>query len=214
MAKNILILDVETYSELDLKKHGAWAYAHHPSTEILMCAYYDPNQHSGVQVAIGEEAIRNIPGLFDKDTIKVAHNAPFERYIFKGRFGTLSSPEEYIDTAAYGVCYGLPRSLKDMANALGVDAKDEAGTRLINLFSKPVKKRGQMMRKDIMSDPLEFMRFVDYCKQDVWVTYQILKVLSTQPLMQTKLEKDIYHLSERINDKGVPVLTEEARNRS
>lgn len=208
VAKNVLVLDVETYSDLDLKKHGAWAYAHHPSTEILMCAYFDPKQHDEVQVAIGEESIRNIPGLFDPGTIKVAHNAPFERYIFKGRFGALTPPEEYIDTAAYGVCYGLPRSLKDMAEALGVDAKDEAGTRLINLFSKPQKRRGVTYRKDMMSDPIDFIRFVDYCKQDVWVTYQILKKLSTQPLMQTEAEKKIYHLSERINDRGVSVDTD------
>lgn len=212
MAKNVLVLDVETYSDLDLGDHGSWAYAHHPSTEILMCAYFDPKQHEEVQVAIGEEAIRNIPGLFDPDTIKVAHNAPFERFIFKGRFGVLAKPEEYIDTAAYGACYGLPRKLKFMAPALGVGYKDEAGVRLINKFSKPHTRRGVTYRNDLMSDPIDFMRFVEYCKQDVWITYLILKKLSAQPLMQTTLEKDIYHCMERINDKGVPLDTKFARD--
>ena len=212
MAKSIIIYDFETYSDVDLKEYGAWAYAHHPSTEILMCAYYDPKAHDSVQVAIGEEAIRAIPGLFSPDTVKVAHNAPFERHMIKGRFGTLPPPEEYIDTAAYAACYGLPRKLKDLAIALGVAQKDEAGTRLINKFSKPQTRKGVAFRRDLMSDPLDFMRFVDYCKQDVWVTYEILKVLSRQPFMQTDREKKVYYLSEQISDRGVPVSVEYAES--
>lgn len=199
----MIVLDFETRSEVDLRKVGAWAYAHHESTEILMCAYYDPKEHGSVQIAIGEEAIKNIPGFFDPNVKKVAHNAQFERYMIKGRFGVLPEPETFIDTAAYGVLYGLPRSLKDMANALNVEAKDEAGTRLINLFSKP-QKRGMKWR-DINTNTDEYIDFVNYCKQDVWVTYLILKKLAKMPYMQTPEEKELYHLSERINDKGVPV---------
>lgn len=35
----VVSLDFETYSETDLKKVGAWAYACHPTTEVLCMAY-------------------------------------------------------------------------------------------------------------------------------------------------------------------------------
>lgn len=38
MAKTLRV-DIESYSAADIKKVGLWAYAHHPSTEILMAAY-------------------------------------------------------------------------------------------------------------------------------------------------------------------------------
>lgn len=35
----ILGCDIETYSEIDLPKCGVYAYAEHPSFEILGCVY-------------------------------------------------------------------------------------------------------------------------------------------------------------------------------
>ena len=34
-----LFLDTETFSGVDLKKVGAYAYAEHPTTEIMICTY-------------------------------------------------------------------------------------------------------------------------------------------------------------------------------
>ena len=34
-----LYLDFETFSEADLKKVGSYAYAEHPTTEVLICTY-------------------------------------------------------------------------------------------------------------------------------------------------------------------------------
>ena len=34
-----LFLDFETFSEADLKKVGSYAYAEHPTTEVLICTY-------------------------------------------------------------------------------------------------------------------------------------------------------------------------------
>ena len=33
----LLYLDFETYSGIDLKKVGSYAYAEHPTTEVLIC---------------------------------------------------------------------------------------------------------------------------------------------------------------------------------
>jgi len=37
----VLFIDLETYSELDIKTAAIDRYASHPSTRILMCAYAD-----------------------------------------------------------------------------------------------------------------------------------------------------------------------------
>lgn len=204
--QSVVCVDFETRSECDLKTHGAWAYAHHETTEALMCAWRDLTDPEGkTHLAVGEEAIRLIPGLFDPEVTKIAHNAQFERYILKGRFGDTQPVESFYDTAAQAVIYGYPRHLGELAKALGVAEKDTAGTRLINLFSKPKKGGGF---HDALDRTEDFLAFCNYCIQDVDTTVEVYEKLSTAPYLMTPTERDVYHLCERINDRGVPVDVE------
>ena len=196
-----LWLDLETYSATDLKAAGVYKYVEDPGFEILMCGW--TRNGEDYYLAVGEDEILQIPGLFT-ETI-VAHNANFERVCLSVLEGVrYQDPERYIDTAAIAVANGLPRSLNALAAALGVEAKDSAGTRLINLFSKPY--RGRRVTPEEM--PEKWGEFEAYCLQDVKVLYQCHRAMED---FRTTTEKVLFYVDQRINDRGIKVDTHLAR---
>ena len=205
MVRDVLWLDIETYSPVDLAKAGVYKYTEHPDWRILMCSWALNNGE--VQRAEGHEEIRAIPGLFDKKVLKVAHNASFERINLsrlKSRKKFLP-PEQFFDTAALARAWGLPASLKDFALSVGAEEKDEAGTRLINLFSKP-NRRGE--RVNPAERPDDWAAFGAYCDQDVETMRDAAKLLGRGFPCG---ERAIYEVDQRINDRGVRVDVELAK---
>lgn len=204
MTQDVLWLDIETYSPVDLAKAGVYKYTEHPDWRILMCSW--ALNDGEVHRAEGHEAILKIPGLFDRKVLKVAHNASFERINLSRlkRRGFLP-PEQFFDTAALARTWGLPASLKDFALALGAEEKDEAGTRLINLFSKPSRK-GERVTKE--EKPEDWAAFGAYCDQDVETMRDAAKMLGRD---FPRGERAVYEVDQRINDRGVRVDIELAR---
>lgn len=205
MTRRRLWIDIETYSPVDLKKHGVYAYAAHPEFEILMAAWSTDGKT--VQVAIGDE-VNTIPGLWNPEVEKVAHNAPFERICFSAHAGLpqgqFFSAEEWNDTAARAGVFGYPQSLGKLAIALGAEEKDEAGTRLINLFCKPNRK-GE--RYGPVDKPEQWQEFVDYCAQDVYTLIDVDRRLPEMP----EAEWRVYLTDQAINDRGIRVDLDLAR---
>lgn len=197
---DVLWLDIETYSPVDLAKCGVYKYTEHPDWRILMCSWALGNGE--VHRAEGHEAILAIPGLFDRKVLKIAHNASFERVNLSRlkRRGFLP-PEQFFDTAALARAWGLPASLKDFALAVGAEEKDEAGTRLINLFSKPNRK-GERVTKE--ERPEDWAAFGAYCDQDVETMRDAAKMLGRD---FPRGERAVYEADQRINDRGVRVDT-------
>lgn len=204
MTQDVLWLDIETYSPVDLAKCGVYKYTEHPDWRILMCSWALNNGE--VQRAEGHEEIRAIPGLFDRKVLKIAHNASFERVNLSRlkRRGFLP-PEQFFDTAALARTWGLPASLKDFARAVGAEEKDEAGTRLINLFSKPNRKGGRVTKEE---RPDDWAAFGAYCDQDVETMRDAAKRLGRD---FPRGERAVYEVDQRINDRGVRVDIELAR---
>ena len=200
MTQDVLWLDIETYSPVDLAKAGVYKYTEHPDWRILMCSW--ALNDGEVHRAEGHEAILKIPGLFDKKVLKIAHNASFERVNLSRlkRRGFLP-PEQFFDTAALARAWGLPASLKDFALTMGAEEKDEAGTRLINLFSKP-NRRGE--RVNPAERPEDWAAFGAYCDQDVETMRDAAKRLARD---FPRGERAVYEVDQRINDRGVRVDT-------
>ena len=200
MTQDVLWLDIETYSPVDLAKAGVYKYTEHPDWRILMCSW--ALNDGEVQRAEGHEAILKIPGLFDKKVLKIAHNASFERVNLSRlkRRGFLP-PEQFFDTAALARAWGLPASLKDFALAVGAEEKDEAGTRLINLFSKPSRKGERVTAEE---KPDDWAAFGAYCDQDVETMRDAAKMLGRG---FPRNERAVYEVDQRINDRGVRVDT-------
>lgn len=194
-----LWLDIESFSSRELTETGVYAYTEAPDFEILMCAW-SPHPEEEPDLYVGQDAIADIPGLFDPKVPKIAHNAPFERICFSRLadlpVGQYLDPEMFIDTEILAAEFGLPRKLAKLAVALGAEEKDSAGTRLINTFCK--LNRGRRIMPE--EKPVEWQEFQDYCVQDVRALIDCHRRL---PDLSTPDEIRFWHVDQRINDRGI-----------
>lgn len=76
-----LSIDIETFSDYDLKKCGVYKYAESPNAELLLFGYSINNGPvTVIDVAQGEKIPMHILQALSDDTIiKWAYNASFER---------------------------------------------------------------------------------------------------------------------------------------
>ncbi len=197
-----LSIDIETYSDMDIKKAGVYAYAESAAFTILLFAYkYDDEEIKIIDLT----EIKTLPqfiinDLINPDVIKTAYNANFER-VCLSRFLNIKLPiEEWRCTAVQASMLGLPNHLKDVAKALNLDAqKDAKGTRLIHYFSIPHKG----IRRTPKDDPIKWEEFKRYCIQDVKVESEIRKRLIKYPIPDK--EQELYVIDQIINDRGIRV---------
>ena len=77
--KNILHIDIETYSSVDIAKSGLYKYVQSPDFQILLFAYaYDDGPVEIIDLAQGEKLPEKvINDLKASATIKMAHNAGY-----------------------------------------------------------------------------------------------------------------------------------------
>lgn len=216
--RRFLWLDTETYSSVDLKKAGAFAYMESEDFEVLLLPYAWDDEPVRVLDLLNpsdrEELPDIIAGLQDPDVIKVAHNAPFERGAYLRQFGFYQPPEEWVDTMILCAMNGLPLSLNDAGAALRLPIqKRKDGTALINYFCKPCKPtkvNGQRTRNLPEHDPEKWERFKLYARDDVEVARLIYKRLSPRYKVQ-EWERRIWALDAHINERGVRVDLDLAR---
>ena len=200
-----LHLDIETYSTVDLKKNTVYRYVEDEDWMILICSWCIGQGE--IHTAYGHEEISGIPGLFDPNVKKIAHNSDFERINFsalKGLpVGTYIDPEEYIDTAVLASLWGYPRSLKGFCKVVGGEAKDEAGGRLINMFSVPNRKGGRTLPEE---RPADWDAYVEYNRQDVIsMRDNIYRLGKGFPSAE---EYEAWITATRINDRGIKIDTD------
>ena len=83
-----ILVDIETYSEVDIGKCGLYRYATDPSFEILLVAWAtDEGDGFGetrcADIASGEQIPEELLEAFQTGSVRlVAHNAAFERVCF------------------------------------------------------------------------------------------------------------------------------------
>ena len=222
-----LSIDVETYSDYDLKKCGVYKYASSPNAELLLFGYSVNNGPVEViDVARGEKIPEQIlKALTDESVIKWAYNASFERIFlsvwlkrnYPQYFESYSIPEDtvgdYLDPSAWrcslvwGAYMGLPLSLKGIGAVLKLDEqKMTEGADLIRYFCvpcKPTKSNGGRTRNLPEHAPDKWATFVAYNKRDVEVELSIKEKLKNFPVPD--FVWDEYHLDQEINDRGIGI---------
>ena len=212
----MLFCDVETRSEVDLSKVGAYKYASHPSTELLMVSY-----------AFGDEEVKlwechkgPIPtdlkeGLEDPFTIVVAWNGMgFERLIFKYLLGIEISSDRVEDPMFLSRYMSMPGKLEKVGRILDIKSKklteffikDES---MVSMFCTPFRMGGETTLFGI--EPTyyrhedrffkEWKAFCDYCKIDTTAMREIMGRLKNFPL--TDFEYEVIALDAKINDRGI-----------
>lgn len=210
-----LSIDIETFSDIDLIKCGVYKYADSPALEILLFAYsIDDGEINIIDLVNGEELPEEIAEAIKSDTvIKTAFNAQFERVCLSKHLGILLDPSSWYCTAVQAAELSLPSSLADVGAALGLERqKMTEGKELIKYFCvscKPTKSNGGRTRNMPGDAPEKWALFKEYCKRDVDVERQIAKKLEMYPISES--EHRLYVLDQRINDRGVLVDLELAR---
>ena len=207
----LFFFDIETRSERDVTKCGAWAYAADPSTDILCIAY----KFSHWPIELWLPPSPPVYQVEQEDTFFVAHNVEFEyciwKFILHPRYGWPEPPppERWIDSAAVARYYGYPGALEKASLAIGIGEKDMGGKRVMMKLSRP--RRTSEANPDRFwtpeTKPDDFDRLYDYCKLDVRQSFRIIKKLGVLPPSEQEIWEHNFHLSIR----GVPVDKELAR---
>ena len=205
----ILEMDIESFSDVDLIKSWVYAYADSPAFEILLFAYsFDGGETQIIDLAQGEKLPAEVEeAIFDVSVTKTAYNANFERTCLSRHFGRYIPPESWHCSAVQAAMLALPRSLEDVGRVLGLDEqKMKEGKELIRYFCvpcKPTKANGGRTRNLPCHAPEKWELFKTYCKRDVDVEKSIRRKLHNFPIPESEME--LYRLDQRINDRGVLV---------
>ena len=202
-----LYLDTETYSETSLKLAGTYRYAE--DAEIMLVTYAINNGPVQCWDTTRRDLLTPL-GLIDAldraDRI-IAHNAMFDRTVL--RLGTLQENipiERWHCTMVQALAHGLPPSLDLLGKTLGLpddQQKLKDGKKLIQLFCKPRPKNHKLHRATAETHPAEWARFIEYAKQDVATMRECHKRMPDWNYRGKEL--DLWHLDQRINDRGVAV---------
>lgn len=235
MAIHTLSIDVETFSNVDLKKCGVYKYAESPNFEVLLFgASVDGGEVTVYDLASGDTVPEEIiQALADDSVIKWAYNASFERVClsvwlrrnYPQYFSSYSIEEDtvrnYLDPSSWrcslvwGAYMGLPLSLEGIGKVLKLENQKMAeGKALIRYFCvpcKPTKANGGRTRNLPEHDPVKWSTFIAYNKRDVETEMAIQQKLSKFPVPDFLWEE--YHLDQEINDRGIQldmVLVEQA----
>jgi DNA polymerase I - 3''-5'' exonuclease and polymerase domains len=204
-----LLIDIETYSDIDLIKCGVYAYTNSPNFEILLFAYsIDEGPVQIVDLASGEPLPDAIISLILDPTItKTAFNANFERTCISKYLNTILTVDGWKCIAVQAAMLALPLSLDGVGKVLGLDQqKMQEGKELIKYFSVPckaIKVNGGRNRNLPADAPDKWDTFKKYCIRDVEVEMDIGRKLCQFPIPEREL--DYYSLDQEINDRGVLV---------
>ena len=210
----LLYLDFETYSDIDLKKVGSYAYAEHPSTEVLICTYaFDDEPVQVWDCTDGSDmpgdlhrALRRL--VKPNSRIKMAwHNGSmFDRLIMKHCWGFDIPVSNTIDTMIWAFRHALPGSLDALCEVLGVsadNAKDKRGKALIQRFSKPTPKNYKIRRYTAETHPDEWALFIKYAVSDITAMREVFHKLPRWG--NSEFEDRVLELDQLINDRGFKV---------
>lgn len=230
-----LSLDLETYSDLNLAKCGVYKYAESPAFEILLFGYaVDGGPVQVVDLAQGESIPEEILDALTDDTVtKWAFNANFERVCLSRHLTDLGrsldpfhdqhplsqecarflNPAGWKCSMVWSAYLGLPLSLEGLGAVLNLDyQKMKEGRELIRYFCVPCKetKTNGGRTRNLPQHALDkWNLFKSYNKRDVEVEMAIQQRLQKYPVPEKVWEE--YHLDQEINDRGIAIDLELAR---
>lgn len=220
-------IDLETYSDVDIKKGGVYRYSESENFEILLFAVSINNGPVTVyDLASGDTLPDDIlDALTNDNIIKWAFNASFERICLSNwlrknypeRFVSYSIPEDTVHnylnpeswrcSMVWSAYMGLPLSLEGVGAVLGLkDQKMKEGKDLIRYFCvpcKPTKTNGGRTRNLPEHAPDKWATFKAYNVRDVEVELAIKERLAKFPVPD--FVWDEYHIDQEINDRGIGI---------
>ena len=229
-----LSIDLETYSDVDISKCGAYKYAESDSFEIL---FFGVSVDNGPVIVYDLTSGDEIPteilaALSDENITKWAFNASFERVCLSNclrkhhpdYFKSYNSeddpvhnylnPSSWKCTMIWSAYMGLPLSLEGAGAVLKLqDQKMKEGKDLIKYFCcpcKPTKANGGRTRNLPEHAPDKWESFKFYNRRDVEVELSIKQRLSKFPVPDSIWNE--YHIDQEINDRGIMLDMDVVKN--
>lgn len=207
-----LSIDLETYSSVDIKKAGAYAYVRSPDFEIMLAAYSldggpvqildftEPDFRSGMDLLYSL--------IISQSIEKCAYNATFEWLCLSKYYGHELPLEGWACTMHHGLYLGYPAGLSSVGEAIGLPQdkrKMGVGLSLIRKFCVPRKPTKTDPRVRILPqhEPEKWKLFKEYCKQDVVTEMSIKNILDKYSVPADEME--LWRLDLMINNTGVAV---------
>lgn len=168
-------IDFETRSACDLKKCGAHVYSEHPSSDLTFLGYSfnggEPRLWSAGNFLTGEFPDDPPEDLFkfirDEDPYVVAHNAAFEKAMWKNiatpRYIWPERPTKWLDTMATCARKTIPLALERANKVMMIRAqKNMSGANMLKDIMKPRK----LPKKATTTDG-RFYKYVDSKKRPI-----------------------------------------------
>ena len=197
-ADDLLWIDFESASALDLKAAGTLRYATDASTRAIVLAYAIGDApaltwHADGAILDWTDAPDDLRAAFDRGATFAAWNASFDSAVWN--YATIGFPflevERVIDVMVQAGVSNLPTDLESASRALGGEGKQKDGKKLIKLFSA----KGA----DPREYPEEWQRFLAYARRDAEAMRDLYR--RTRPLPLAEWQQ--YWAFERINRRGV-----------
>lgn len=209
-----LYCDLETFSAKDIRA-GSHAYAADPSAEVLLWGYaIDDAPAKAWDVTAGpmpEELRQALDEVARKERRHVWQNGVmFDRVFLSYVMPEIELPMETLDdTMVMAYQAGLPGSLKELCQVFHLSAdkaKDADGSRLIQIFCKPLPSTWKLDRATSKTHPEEWAKFVNYCRLDIESMREVYKKLPA--FNRTAKERELQVLDAAINMRGIGVDVE------
>ncbi len=201
-----LWLDLETYSDVPIA-HGTHIYA--ANAEVMLLAWaIDDSPVAVLDLTAAPAWPEPLTAALADPAVEVwAHNSHFDRTVLRSALPEVCPPaERWRDTMVQALTHSLPGALGSLCEVLQVPtdkAKDKAGKQLIQLFCKPRPVNSKTRRATRETHPTEWARFVEYAALDIDAMREVHRRL---PAWNYKgAELSLWHLDQRINDRGVAI---------
>jgi len=206
---NLLIIDFETRSRVDLLTAGSDLYAQDLSTEVLCFAacFSDPDDERvwlfyGYEIALPMDFQKALVLHMRKGGLIAAHNARFDQHIWEcvatadHAFPPVPVARWYC-TSAQARVNALPANLDDGTRALNAKhRKNHSGGALIRKLCIPNKDTGQFYESRV-----DLHALGEYCVDDILAT----KALVNSCRLLSPTEHADWLVNERINDRGIRI---------
>mgnify|MGYP004461793843 FL=1 len=208
----LVFADIETYNQTPISV-GTYRYAE--TAELLLFGYAISDGPAKVWDATSEEMPEDLRAALEAaDTRFVFHNGmQFDAVVLSHVLPQYDwSPKRIIDSMVIAYEHGLPGALADLCKVFGLDESESKmadGSRLVNLFCKPLPSNWKDRRATKANRPADWELFKEYCRMDIVSMREVFKRLPK--FNCTKEEREIQLTDAAINRRGYLIDQELAK---
>ena len=210
-------LDFETFSDVDLRKHGLDRYVSSDNFKVLLAAVSVHDQASNtirstVIDFVTEDPVQALETLRDelRGCYIAAHNAGFEQAVLR-KLGIVLPGRDFVDTAVLARASGFGSSLDAVAQQLLGLAKVDEGVHLIQKYCVPNEWHGAMFNAAVVENPWgDWLTFRRYCRVDAELSLTLARQLLREAGNSSEMDRAAITMD--MNQVGWPVDMDLVRN--